>query len=219
MMEASGVYFSPVEFLVMLDMAGEEPCSILFGKEEPDDSALTVALASLFRRGLIRREGNAFSVSAEGEIFARMRSAPAAVFVSGPRQKKSVACYADRGSVLLVEPADIIVRKQYRVQRLDMEGLEHWLYDTGILRPPALQDEDVAELSEALDAGPCPPPGDMLAQLDKYENGGVLTETFRVYRWKSERMIVRRGAGGVQAERYTVQSVRRMLADCFLEGT
>lgn len=209
------MYFSPAEFIVMLDLAGEGPCSVLFGEEEPDDSALTLALASLFRRGFIWRESDAFVVSEEGEIFARMRRAATAVFVSGPRQEKSVLCYADGGPIWLVEPADIIVRRQYRVQQLDPEGLEQWLFDTGLLQPPILRDEDAAELSAALDVADFPP-SDVLVRLDKYENGGALTEVFEVCRWKSWRLLVRRGVGGVQTQLYTVQSVRRMLEDCFL---
>lgn len=103
------------------------------------------------------------------------------------------------------------------MQHLVQEGLEQWLFDTGLLQPPTLQDEDAAELSAALDATDFTL-GDVLVRLDKYENGGALTEVFEVRRWESGRLIVRRGAGGVQTQLYTVQSVRRMLEDCFLEG-
>lgn len=211
-----GVYFSPAEFIVMLDLAGDRPCSILFGGEELDDAALTQALASLFRRGLIRQEGGRLGPSQSGEMFRQMRTAPYAVAVSQPQRKRALAiCYLCGEAVWMAEPVDAIVRKQYRVCRLDRESLRDWFFDTGLLSPPTLLDEDAAELCAMLAENPAPPPEDALLRLEKRRNGGDVAESFALCRRQGQRVLVRRGGDADQLAPYTAQALERMLADCF----
>lgn len=215
-MTGAAVYFSPAEFIVMLELVGGGPCSVLLGREELDDGALTGAFVALFRRGLICREGERLELSATGEMFRRIRGAGQAVVLSRPkRQEKLAICYVDEGGVELVEPVDAILREQYRVQRLDVEGLKSWMLDTGLLSIPALWDEDASERNEVLAQERVPPPGDVLLLLERYHNGGGLISTFEVRRWRGNRLIVR---DGVEACLYTAQSLERMLADCFGKG-
>lgn len=215
-MTGAAVYFSPAEFVVMLELAGGGPCSVLLGREELDDSALTGAFAALFRRGLICRAGERLELSAAGVMFRRMRSAGQAVVLSRPqRQEKLAICYVDGEGVELVEPVDAILQEQYRVQRLDVEGLKSWMLDTGLLSIPALRDEDAFERNAMLAEEAVPPPGDTVLLLERYDNGGGLTGTFEVRRWRGNRLIVR---DGVEACLYTAESLERMLADCFGRG-
>lgn len=215
-MTGGAVYFSPAELLVMLELAGGGPCSVLLGREELDGGALTGAFAALFRRGLICREGERLELSAAGAMFRRMRSAPRAVVLSRPQEEqKRAICYVDGEGVDLVEPVDAILQEQYRVQRLDAEGLKGWMLDTGLLSVPALRDEDGSERNALLAQEPIPPPGEALLLLECYRNGGGPVGTFEVRRWRGSRLIVRDGAEGCL---YTAESLDRMLEDCFGKG-
>lgn len=212
----SGMYFSPAEFVVMLDLAGEEPCTILSGGEEPDDAALTQALASLFQRGLIRREKDLLVLSEAGDMFRRMRGAAWAVIVSKPQQGGTRAvCYLHGDQVWVVEPADAILKRQYRVRLLDAEELKDWLFGTGLLSPPALQEEDTVELRFVLEESLGPSPEDVLLRLEKRSNGGAPAEAFELCRWEGHRAVTRRSGNEVWTELYTAQALERMLEDCF----
>lgn len=215
-MTGAAVYFSPAEFVVMLELAGGGPCSVLLGREELNDGALTGAFAALFRRGLICRAGERLELSAAGAMFRRMRGAGQAVVLSRPqRQEKLAICYVDGEGVELVEPVDAILQEQYRVRRLDVEGLKGWMLDTGLLSTPALRDEDGSERNAMLAREPVPPSGDALLLLESYHNGGGLIGTFEVRRWRGSRLIVRDGVEGCL---YTAESLDYMLADCFGKG-
>lgn len=212
----SGMYFSPAEFVVMLDLAGDELCTILSGSEEPDDAALTQALASLFRRGLIRWEKNMLVLSEAGGMFRQMRGAACVVIVSKPQQDKIRAvCYLHGKQVWMVEPTDAILKRQYRVRLLGAEELKDWLFSTGLLSVPALREEDTMELRSMLEETLGPSPEDALLRLEKWHNGGTLMEAFELCRWEGHRVVTKRSGNEVWTELYTAQAMERMLEDCF----
>lgn len=208
------MYFSPAEFLVMLELSGSSRCLVLLQPEEPDDEELTLAFASLFRRGLIRREGDGFRVSGGGELFSDLRSAPWAVLIADGEGNRAL-CYAGGDRVCLVEPVDMILRRQYRVRRLDPEQLRDWLFEAQLLHPPVLQAEDAAELDALLEQSQDELPGDVLLRMEKHRNAGGPAETFEVRRWSGGRLIACTGPEGLRYAAYTAQSLQRMLEACF----
>lgn len=213
-----GLYFSPAEFIVMLDLAGKGPCSILFRQEALEDSELVLAFASLFQRGLILRENGRLVLSGAGEPFRQMLDAPWAVIVSNPRQEEPAAiCYLREGDAWIVEPADVILRRQYRVWRTGPEELRSWLFDTGLLRPPVLEDADTAELDAMLEheAEVKPRPEQASLRLERRVNGGETVDVYELCRWWGQQMLIRRGKDETQATLYTRQTLERMLTDCF----
>lgn len=213
------LYFSPAEFAVMLELAGEAPCSLLRGRETPGNEALTQAFAALFQRGLLLRSGNRFSVSGPGQMFACMRSAPWAVFISGKRPYESAAvCYAGDGILWLVELADVILSHQYRVQPLERAEVREWLFSAGFLERPLLTEEDTAELTglfagELAESGVRP-----LLRLEKHVNGGPLLTVYEVGKGRSGQLVYTRSGAEHETAIFTEEALARMLADCFGKG-
>lgn len=213
-MTDSAMYFSPAEFLVMLELSGSSRCLVLLQPDEPDDEELTQAFASLFRRGLIRRERDEFRVSGGGELFSELCSAPWAVLISSGEGNRAL-CYTGGDRVCLVEPVDMILRRQYRMRRLDPEQLRDWLFEAQLLQPPVLQAEDAAELDVLLEQAQDELPGDVLLRMEKCRNGGGPAETFEIRRWSGGRLIACMGPGGRRYAAYTAQSLQHMLEACF----
>lgn len=213
------MYFSPAEFTIMLELAGENPCSFLRGGDMPDDEELTLAFSSLYRRGLILRMGDGFAVSGPGQMFARMRGAPWAVFISGKQPYAGEAvCYVEEDILWLVELADFVFSRQYRVQLLGKMELKKWFFDTGLLDCPALTDDDTAELSKLFAEELTETSGRLLLRLEKYANGGPLLITYEVRKGKSGCLICDCGEVGQGVAIYTEEALSRMLTDCFGKG-
>lgn len=209
MSDEKSMYFSPAEFMVLLELANGPACSFLDSGSLPEDGALTAALAALFRRGLIQREGDGFVLSDSGILFDRLRNAPQAVYISDGTGNIAL-CYLAVDALWLVDLADVIVATQYRVRRLDRAGLERWLFDSGLLEPPMLADGDVRELeawSGDLERSSVRP----LLRLERHINGGAADGVYEVYKYGSHRRISWNGRDAY----YTRETLSDMLTDCF----
>lgn len=203
------LYFTQAEFMLMLELAGGGECSVLSGGALPGKEELTLAFASLFQRGLLRRQGEDLVPDGAGALFEDIRRAPWAVRISGPEGETAV-CYVRGEELWLVELADVILSRQYRVRRMDRGSIERWLFDSGLLEPPVLTREDLSEL----DAMEEELPGldrRVLLRVEKYRNGGEAVEGYEVFRSGARRRIGRDG----QDVDYTREALSQMLADCF----
>lgn len=206
------LYFSPAEFMILLELAEGSACSLLSDGTGPEDHKLTAAFTSLFQRGLIQRDKDGFVLSAAGKIFAGIRNAPWAVYISG-RSGGAALCYWSKDSLWLAELADVILATQYRVRQLDRSGLEQWLFDSGLLAPPALTAEDVCELESLPGEEPEDAVIQPLLRLEKHINGGPAVEIYQVYKRGGRWRICR--DGGNQDIYYTREALSDMLTDCF----
>lgn len=212
MRDERSLYFSPAEFMVLLELAGGPACSLLSDGAVPEDAALTAAFAAVFRRGLIQREGDGFVLSPSGKMFDEIRNAPWAVYISGGSGGETL-CYWAEHFVCLVELADVIVTTQYRLRRLDRAELGQWLFDSGLLEPPVLTAEDVRELEFLPENGQDSAVIQPLLQLEKHVNGGPAVEVCQVYKRRGHMRISR--SGRKQDAYYTQESLSDMLAECF----
>lgn len=203
----------------MLELAGESPCSLLRDSSTPDDTTLTKAFISLFQRGLVGREKDRLAVSGEGRLFVRLRNAPTAVVMSrrSPVGGESI-CYVEEDILFLVELADAILVRQYRLQVLRRPELAAWLLDAGLLDRPVLTDEDIPELASLFTDELEENAGQALFRLEKYRNGGELLETYELRRGKSGRLLYHADMTACGTEIYTTEALSRMLTACFGKG-
>lgn len=220
MKDGKRLYFSSAEFAIMLELAGEAPCSLLHGGSLPDDAALAKAFISLFQRGLIRREKDRLAVSGEGQLFLQIRNAPVAVVMPRTMPHGSeLICYVEEDILLLVELADAILTRQYRLQVLGRPELVAWLFDAGLLNRPVLTDGDVPELAALFADELEENAGRPTFRLEKYRNGGELLETYELRRGKGGCLLYHAGETACGTEIYTTEALSRMLTDCFGKGS
>lgn len=203
----------------MLELAGESPCSFLRDGSTPDDTALTKAFISLFRRELVKRDKDRLAVSGEGRLFVRLRNAPTAVVMSlrSPGGSESI-CYVEEDILFLVELVDAILTRQYRLQALRRPELVAWLLDAGLLDHPVLTDEDIPELANLFTDELEENAGQTLFRLEKYRNGGELLEAYELRRGKSVRLLYHADMAACGTEIYTTEALSRMLTACFGKG-
>lgn len=219
MKDGKTLYFSSAEFAIMLELAGESPCSLLRNSSTPDDAALTKAFINLFQRGLVQREKDRLVVSGEGRLFVRLRNAPTAVVMSRhPPVGSKCICYVEEDILFLVELVDAILARQYRLQALRRPELAAWLLDAGLLDRPVLTDEDIPELASLFIDELEENAGQALFRLEKYRNGGELLETYELRRGRSGRLLYHAGMTACGTEIYTTEALSRMLTACFGKG-
>jgi len=220
MKDGKALYFSPAEFAIMLELAGEEPCSLLCDSSTLDDTDLAKAFISLFRRGLIQREKDRLTVSGEGRLFSRIRNAPIAVVMTQRKPYGSeLICYAEEDTLFLVELTDAILTRQYRLQALDRPELVVRLFDAGLLERPVLTDGDVPELTILFADELEENAGRPIFRLEKYCNGGSLLDTYELRCGKSGSLLYRTSEAAHGTELYTTEALSRMLTDCFGKGS
>jgi len=212
MKEGKILYFSMEEFMVLLELADGSECSLLSDGTVPEDKAFTTAFTALFQRELIQRSGGRFALSGAGKVFDEMRNAPWAVYLSG-QSGNTALCYSSGDSICLVEIVDMILSAQYRVRELDLAGLKQWMFDSGLLEPPALTEEDLQALEPFLAEEPPPPAFQPFLRLEKHVNGGPIIETYEVY--KSARYWRIHQGNGDKDAYCTKEALSSMLADCF----
>lgn len=217
MMEGELLYFTPAEFVVMMELAGEKPYSMMFiAESEIDDAALTQAFATLFQRELILQKGTGFIHSAKGQLFGELRQAQFVVMISADYTHGYTAgCYVADKALWLVECTDTVLAKQFRVQKIERGSIEQWFLSKEIFRRPVLREENVEELFRELWEELDVPAGEQLLKLELYHNGGDLICTYELLAADKYDMIVRRDTEGCKADIYTAEAMSRMLAECF----
>lgn len=220
MKDGKTLYFSPAEFAIMLELAGEGTCSFLRDSGTLNDADLAKAFISLFRRGLIQREKDRLTVSGEGRLFSRIRNAPIAVVMTQRKPYGSeFICYVEEDTLFLVELTDAILTRQYRLQALDRPELAVRLFDAGLLERPVLTDEDVPELAALFADELEENAGRPVFRLEKYRNGGELQETYELRRGKGGDLLYHASETAYGTELYTTEALLRMLTGCFGKGS
>lgn len=217
MTERELLYFTPAEFIVMMELAGTGPYSIpRRGKPDLSGGALAQAFSSLFQRKLIERWGDRFVPSHSGGPFRRMRSAASVVMISTDGIRPcSLACYGAGEELWLVECVGDVLSTRYRVQRAAREDIEDWLLDREVLPVPRLSDEDAGELRRLLRGEIARPAGAVLLRFDVYRNGGDKAFSYEVLSGREITLIVRRERDERTAEIYTREALSQLLAECF----
>lgn len=217
MIEGELLYFTPAEFVVMMELAGEKPYSMLFVHEtEIDDVSLTEAFASLFQRNLISRNGEGFIRSARGQLFEELRQARFVVMVSAENPRGYTAgCYVAEDVLWLVECIDTVLSKQFRIQKMGRGDVKQWLLDKGAFGPPILDEENAKDLAQELRDKLEDPTGSRMLKLERYYNGGDLVCMYELLAMSECNVIVRREMGNCAAEIYTTEAMSHMLTECF----
>ncbi|MBQ9347127.1 MAG: hypothetical protein IJT94_07295, partial [Oscillibacter sp.] len=155
MREGELLYFTQAELEWMLELSGGPEYSVYRTAEEgtrgnqEEDIART--LASLYRRGFLRKDGTSLAPSERGGFFREIRAAPLAVILTARYPRASVAvCYGGCGSMWVVEQIVTSLTEERRLWRGDVPGLEQWFFSVGMLQPPRLSREDAQEWNGAL---------------------------------------------------------------------
>lgn len=218
MREGQGIYFTPAEFVLLMELAGGKNYSMIRSpRSEPDEAALTQGFATLYQRGLIRREGEGFVLSGQGRVFSQLRGARYAVLLSS-RKGFAAACYPGEKELWMVELVDELLTQRYRVQGLLEEDLKQWLLDREVLDPPTLGREDTQELERLFGDLLADPRGEGTFRAERYQNGGDLVDKYELIPSAGGNLLVHSGAQGRTAELYTEEALSDMLAECFGKG-
>lgn len=213
------LYFTPAEFILMMELSGSGRYSLLQPPDpEPDDCAFLEAFSSLFRRGMLLREGENFRPGGRGSFFSGLRGAPWVVFLSSETELYGAACYVGDGVLWLVELADDLLARRYRVQQLTPRKLARQLLDAGVLEPPLLHREDAQELETRLEDLLSEPSGPVTLRLERYENGGGLKGAYTVRAGPGGGLLVRDSGTDRSVELYTAEALSQVLEECFGEG-
>ena len=220
MSSGRAVYFSPAEFSVMIDLAGEIPCLLLRSSNRPDDAELTKALLSLFQRGMLQRKQDCLIVSGKGQIFFQIRNAPIAVVITRETvSDRKVVCYVMEDELCVVELANTVLTQQYRVQSFGRSELLATLFEAGLLDRPILKENDVSELIAFYSDELKKNPGRTTVLLEKYINGGELLKTYELRTWNGRCLLYNASNTSCDSEIYTEEALLRMLTDCFGKGS
>lgn len=217
MREGELLYFTPAEFVVMMELAGEEPYSMMFVEaSEIEDEALTRAFTTLFQREMITQTGTGFALSAKGRLFEALRRARFVVMISAEEPHGYTAgCYVAGDALWLVECTDTVLHKQLRIQKTGYGGIRQWLMDKETFVQPVLGRENVGELARELEDKLADPEGRQLLRLERYQNGGALICTYELLAMDGCNVVVRRESESCAAEICTVEAVSHMLRECF----
>lgn len=217
MIEGKLLYFTPAEFVVMMELSGEGPYSMMFISEaEIDDTALTQAFTTLFQRNLISREGTRFKLSSKGQLFKTLRQAQFVVMISAENTHGHTAgCYVAEDALWLVECTETVLSRQFRVQEIGRDAIQQWLLEKGILEPPVLSEESAKDLVQEFKGELTDPVGNQLLKLEQYHNGGAHICTYELLAMDRCNVVVRREIDNNVLEIYTVEAMSHMLAECF----
>ena len=211
------MYFTLAELIVMMELADGGAYSMIRWDAQPDDIGLVQALASLFQRGLILREGDRLALSAKGRPFSGMKQAGTALLLSAMPSGRVVVCYVGKDAIWLVEPVDEVLTQRFRLQQIERAAICDWLTEAEFLEFPLLHDADAAELSRLFEDELSEPSGSVHLRLERYVNGGPLLCTYEVTEGRGGRLVTRRDDQGCAAEIYTDEALSRMLTECFGE--
>lgn len=217
MIEGELLYFTPAEFVVLMELAGEGPYSMMFIREnEIDDDALTQAFVTLFQRDLIYQNGAGFTLSARGKLFQALRQARFAVMISAEdAQTYTAGCYVGEEALWLVECIDAVLDKQFRIRKIEHDGIRQWLLDKGAFVQPILNKENAKELTREFEDELSNPEGHRLLRLERYCNGGNLICAYELLAMDGCNVVTRRGPEDCTAEICTAEAISHMLSECF----
>lgn len=212
------LYFTPAEYIVMMELAGGGAYSMLCDIGlEPDDSSLVQAVALLFQRGLIHRQGDGFALSGSGRPFFDMRQARIAVLLSSVPAGRAAVCYLGKDALWLLESVDDLLTRRYRLRQVERGAIRSWLEDAELLDPPVLCDADAAELGLLLADMLNEPSGELVFRLERHINGGPLLCAYELLEGRSGRIVVRQDDQSRTAGLYTEEALSQMLIECFGE--
>ena len=209
------LYFTQAELEIMLELCGGS--SIYRTGSPPDDTALTRAFVSLYRRNFLIRQNGMLVPGPRSEFFRQMCSSALTVVLTSlyPRTGTAV-CYADGGQLWIAEILRTVLSEQIRLRGLRREELETWLQDSGRMEPPFLTREDTEELSVLTEKTPFRISKDAVwMRLEKYRNRGQLLGVYEFAYCDGLPVISVREGKKAETELYTVEAREEILERCF----
>lgn len=217
MIEGQQLYFSPAEFMVMMELGGVgRYCMLRIPGDEPNDAELTRAFLSLFQRGCIKQDGGEITLAGDGLVFAGIRKALGSVWLSTHYPCDfSAMCYVGETTCWLVEVVDDILLRRYRLRQTDCAAMKAWLLEGNLLERPTLTDEDVAELALLLKDELSKPQGEELLRIERRSDKSTLLCCYTMLEYGGSRMLSRADAQGRDTRLYTQEALADMLTECF----
>ncbi|MBQ9493758.1 MAG: hypothetical protein IJR54_08515 [Oscillibacter sp.] len=205
------LYFTQAELEVMLELSGGSGHTLYRAGPPPDDAALTKAFATLYQRGFLSRTEGAFVPTAQGGFFRDMSRAPLAVALTVRRSRNTAAlmCYCGGKNIGVCEPIRTVISEEVRLCLIPAEAVETWIFETGLLEPPALTDADAQELFQTWNG--TTDSDSIRFRLEQYRNGGELLSVCEVLSGEGIPLIRFRENGRESVQPYTVEALRSML--------
>ena len=208
-------YYTPTEYQVMLEFSGTGNYTILRAEQAADAHEIADALVSLYRRNLLIRAGETFTVSERGRCFAEMRRAPYAVSMRGGLTGTRLAiAYVNERVIWFSELTDDIVSWRYRIHALRPQEVYGYLLDEAWLSPPTLRETDTLEIGAPLDADSrCSEEASV--RLDRYVNGSALLCSCALYSRRGFQLLCRSDTESHATEYFTRESATRLINELF----
>ena len=215
MMDNALYRFTHAEFFVMLTMAGAGNCTVYIPEAEPNDAALIQAMTSLYRRGMLRREGDRFVPDGAGALFSSLREVKCVAQLFSAPRKRSAVCYLLQNHLWMTE----LLRDGCRIQKLRREEMYTWLLDAGILKPPSLTSLDLPEMTELYSDELEHPQGECLLRIEKRRNGeGGLIREYQVLRGPGIEILLTSDGISDRAEFCSKDTLAGFISECFSEA-
>ncbi len=211
MMVREGNCFSPAEFHVMAELAGEGKYTVLSGGGGGLETGdLCRAFVSLARRGFLTPGEDTLEVTEKALPFRVLREAGRTVLVSG--DSFSAALYPAGDLVTAVVLLQGPLADSYRVQLLDREETEEWLLDADAFPAPGLEGEDAAELTRLFPDALEEPEGETAFTADLSAGDGTFLCRWTLMRSRGAPVLVCSDGTDSSCRFWTREALEDMLA-------
>lgn len=212
------IYFTEVEFELMLELSEGGKYSIFRSGAALEDVEITRAIHSLFIRRMLRRVEDRFIPNGEGKAFRDIRRAPYVLtLVAFSPNRGSAVVYLAMDRAWIAEYVTVGRSGQIRLREAGLEDARQWIVDAGYLEPPTLTDEDTVELNALLSDGFGSEQGQPLLRLEKYVNGGGLLRSYELWSGARGKWICSTEKDLRKNMICTQEAVTQMLEVCFGE--
>ena len=215
------IYFTPEEFLLMMEFSGGGEYVLFREEKMPEREDILQAAFRLYRRKYIREEDGKFLPEKNGLFFKKLHDAPWAVLAEPASPEiPDTAFYPAGADFYMVEYLQDDRVKTCRLSTITRPGIRAWLTDAGVLDEPFISDGDTEDLNAVFaaqeeDGGDEEENHETAVTFRKTGPGGLLLEEAEVFRNSRGWFIRTAGQEGEGPEWYTTEALERMLDRCF----
>ena len=171
------LYLTEHELYVLLRLGGGRPVTC-FPVGGPDSAEMRQTLLSLFRKGIVKNEGEKFSPAGFwGDVFRRLFASPRLYWLTNADASvPEILIYAGEASgknVILLENISGQNSGRYRITMLPEEELPAFLTDKGAFPEIHLEEEDRYEVENTRLPDPLSGEGKRILTIREFTNGAA----------------------------------------------
>lgn len=209
-------YFSSVEMILMMDLAGDTDYILFWNRVIPEREEIVAAARKLFSDGWITQEKERFVLTGQAECFRQMHDAVYAVFLEGLGDNPArIVVYPTGSQIYVLELLAQGAREVYRLQELADGELQEWLRERDILRASVISDEDIAEMLQEDEKNVLVQNCQPRIRFLRYNREGVMVREYILYDGMNGRYIRNSADLSLVPRLLTVQETEQLMKDCF----